>query len=196
MYYQWSKDQNISIKPLPQKITKKAFNKNSTKYEEFISIINNKEFSPKRKRDLHRLEKEIDNLFIIKRKKILLNRDKIKEAEIEHKRTAEKLGKILEDAETVLPALTKNQQLQQSDSNYNLKSVHISLLEKFVMSNYTITDIELEKFSKEYGSMPNNLVNSINEKLFDKFDDNIIETINSNFILNSEYYESIKSELL
>lgn len=196
LYYQWSKDQNINIKPLPQKITKKAFNKDSTKYEEFVSIINNKELSPKRKRDLQRLEKEIDNLFIIKRKKILLNRDKIKEAEIEHKRTAEKLGKILED-ETVISPPTINQQICQSNGNlYNLESIHISLLEKFVISNYSITDFELEKFSKEYGSMPNSLVSSINERFFDKFDDNIIESVNTKFILNTEYYESIKTELL
>lgn len=197
LYSHCSKDQNVSIKPLPQKIIKKAFNKESENYERYVKIIYSTEFSSKRKRDVIKLKNEIEDLFSVKRKKILLNKDKIKEAEIEHKRTAEKLGKILEDNEIIKEPLMINPQTQQSNTNlYNLDSVHVTLLQKFVNCNYSITETELDSFSKGYGYMPNSLINTINEKLFELFEDNIIESKNNSFVLNNEYYESIKSELL
>lgn len=203
MYRYISQNGNFNIRPFPS-IIKKALKKSNPEIFPKLEILFTQPYKVKNKREVIRLYDDLEKIMIKPKKKITLNKNKVKNAEKEHERIKKKVEKILGEENTAKEVSislnsSKNKtrvQIEEFIASVKLTNIQIFLLEKLLENNNEITEDELKLFGKENNQPHNLLVDSINEALFEKFDDNIIYEENSNFYLNSDYIEEINTIII
>lgn len=151
----------------------------------------------------------ISKIYAVKRKKIKLDSESIKEVQEQHSETVELLNEYLNDEYEDEHSAIKTQEInteevkieitQKTDevqnSNY-LNSIlfnqlHIAVLEKFAKNNFSIPQSEFESFAKSNGVFTNQLIESINEVCYETLDDVLIEEEDDYYIISPNYYQNI-----
>lgn len=203
MYRYISLNGNFNMRPFPS-IIKKALKKSNPEIFPRLEILYTQPYKVKNKREVIRLYDDLEKIMIKPKKKITLNKNKVKNAEKEHERIKKKVEKILGEENTAKEVgislkSSKNKTRDQTEeviASVKLTNIQILLLEKLLENNNEITENDVKLFGKENNQPHNLLIDSINEALFEKFDDNIIFEENSNFYINKDYIEEINTIII
>ena len=160
-------------------------------------------------KDLEKALKNVSKVYEVKRKKIQLDTTSIKEVQQQHSGTVELLNEYLkddfEDENNSIKSLEINNEeikieiTQKSEetshsafvSDLTFSPIHISALELFSKSNFSIPQSELEIFAKSKGIFKNQLIESINETCYDFLDDILIEEEDDYYTINTNYFQRI-----
>ena len=176
------------VKQLTKTIQKSLFKTNEQlhDFEKIVSeLITDK--------DLDKALTNVPKIYEVKRKKIQLDTATIKEVQKQHSGTVELLNEYLnddfEDDENTLKSQEINSeeikiQISQKHEEIThsvfltelaLKPIHITTLELFAKSNFTVSQSEIEVFAKSNGVFKNQLIESINDTCYEFLDDILIE---------------------
>ena len=160
-------------------------------------------------KDLNKALKQIPQIYKVKRKKIQLNSDLIKEVQQQHSGTIELLNEYLKDdfedenntiksqeinsEEIQIEITKKSEEVHQSSfiSELTFTEIHTTTLELFAKSNFSIPQNELEVFAKSKGVFKNQLIESINDTCYEFLDDVLIEEEEDYYTINTNYFQRI-----
>lgn len=203
LYKHISKNAGLNSRPLPT-IIKKIIPKTDSDAYNKLEIIFSQEYKIKNKREIKRLYEDIEAILIKPKKKISINKNKIKSAEKEHERIKKKLEKFLTDEGTstmentiiVTKSTGINAIIEANDNSIKLTNLQIELIQEIIRNGNMIKENSAKEFGRKNNHPHNMLIDSINEAFFEKFDDNIIYEENSNFYLNSDYIEGINTIII
>lgn len=198
------KSSTVNSKKINQTVQKKLF-KTEEQIIQFEKIVN--EFI--QDRNLAKALEQLQSIYQVKRKKIELNIDAIKEVKSQLSDTVVLLNEYLEDEnedvsisnqqdETI--SLNLNQIIPNSvliESNYKteleLNEIQIKLLELFIKYDLNIHKEEVHEFVSRHNIFLESLIDSINEKCYELLDDNLIEDEDETFTIYEEYYKTIST---
>lgn len=142
----------------------------------------------------------VPGVYQAKRKKITLDRNKIKEVQEQHSDTVELLNEYLKDESELVPAAQPKEQKETLISNQlssvfqkvlGLNDLQVSALILISKNGYTISVLDFETFAKSIGAFRNSLIESINETCYETLDDVLIEEADGSYSINESYYEQI-----
>jgi hypothetical protein len=160
-------------------------------------------------KDLEKALKNVSKVYEVKRKKIKLDTTSIKEVQQQHSGTVELLNEYLKDdfedennsiksqeinnEEIKIEITQKSEETSHSAfvRDLTFSPIHISALELFSKSNFSIPQSELEIFAKSKGIFKNQLIESINETCYDFLDDVLIEEEDDYYTINTNYFQRI-----
>lgn len=160
-------------------------------------------------KDLEKALKGVSKIYEVKRKKIQLDTASIKEVQQQHSGTVELLNEYLKDDfedenNTIKSQEINNEEIkieitQKSEiinhsafvSDLSFSPIHISALELFSKSNFSLPQSEIEVFAKSKGIFKNQLIESINETCYDLLDDVLIEEEDDYYTINTNYFQRI-----
>jgi hypothetical protein len=160
-------------------------------------------------KDLEKALKNVSKVYEVKRKKIKLDTTSIKEVQQQHSGTVELLNEYLKDDFEDENNSIKSQEINNEEikieitqkseeafhstfvSDLTFSPIHISALELFSKSNFSIPQTELEIFAKSKGIFKNQLIESINETCYDFLDDVLIEEEDDYYTINTNYFQRI-----
>jgi hypothetical protein len=160
-------------------------------------------------KDLEKALNNVSKVYEVKRKKIQLNTTSIKEVQQQHSGTVELLNEYLKDdfedennsiksqeinnEEIKIEITQKSEETSHSAfvRDLTFSPIHISALELFSKSNFSIPQSELEIFAKSKGIFKNQLIVSINETCYDFLDDVLIEEEDDYYTINTNYFQRI-----
>jgi hypothetical protein len=198
------KSATFDNKQLTKTIQKSLFKTNEQLHE--FEIIVSELIKDK---DLEKALKNVTKVYEVKRKKIQLNTASIKEVQQQHSGTVELLNEYLKDdfedednsikSQEISNEEIKIQITQKSEetvhsafvSDLTFSPIHISALELFSKSNFSVPQSELEVFAKSKGIFKNQLIESINETCYDFLDDVLIEEEDDYYTINTNYFQRI-----
>ncbi|MBB6004619.1 tellurite resistance TerB C-terminal domain-containing protein [Arcicella rosea] len=160
-------------------------------------------------KDLENALKEASKIYEIKRKKIQLDTDSIKEVQKQHSGTVELLNEYLKDDYEDETITIKSQEINNDEieieitpknennnnssylSELSLNQIQIEALELFLKSNLVLLQSEIEVFAKLNGIFKNQLIESINDNCYDVLDDILIEEDDEYYAINLNYFQKI-----
>ncbi|MCZ2248809.1 MAG: hypothetical protein LC111_08640 [Bacteroidia bacterium] len=163
-------------------------------------------------KDLNKALNAVSKIYEIKRKKIHLDRNVIKDVQQQHSSTVELLNEYLRDdfedennliqsqevnsEEIKIEIIQKNEESHHSAflSELSLNPIHISILELFLKSNFSILQSEIEEFVKSKGVFKNQVIESINEACYEALDDVLIEEEDDYYTIIPEYFQKISAK--
>lgn len=163
-------------------------------------------------KDLEKALKNVSKVYEVKRKKIQLDTTSIKEVQQQHSGTVELLNEYLKDDFEDENNSIKSQEINNEEikieitqksedtshsafvSDLTFSPIHISALELFSKSNFSIPQSELEIFAKSKGIFKNQLIESINETCYDFLDDVLIEEEDDYYTINTNYFQRISAQ--
>lgn len=163
-------------------------------------------------KDLEKALKNVSKVYEVKRKKIKLDTTSIKEVQQQHSGTVELLNEYLKDdfedennsiksqeinnEEIKIEITQKSEETSHSAfvRDLTFSPIHISALELFSKSNFSIPQSELEIFAKSKGIFKNQLIESINETCYDFLDDVLIEEEDDYYTINTNYFQRISAQ--
>lgn len=165
-----------------------------------------------KEKDLEKALKNVPKVYEVKRKKIQLDTASIKEVQQQHSGTVELLNEYLKDdfedennfiksqeintEEIKIEITQKSKDTVQSAfvSHLSFSPIHISALELFSKSNFSVPQSELEAFAKSNGVFKNQLIESINEACYGLLDDVLIEEEDDYYTINTNYFQRISAQ--
>lgn len=160
-------------------------------------------------KDLEKALKNVPKVYEVKRKKIQLDTVSIKEVQQQHSGTVELLNEYLKDDFEDENNSIKSQEINNEEikieitqksedtihsafvSDLSFSPIHISALELFSKSNFSVPQSELEAFAKSNGVFKNQLIESINEACYGLLDDVLIEEEDDYYTININYFQRI-----
>lgn len=190
-------------KQLTKTIQKNLF-KNNEQLHEFERIvgqlINDK--------NLEAALSKVTQVYIPKRKQIVLDKQAIRDVKDKHTGTVELLNEYLKDEfendQLVISAREISAEEVQIDinpktetpislvkTNVELNGDQQKLLQLFVKNNFNISIDETEDFAKSRGLFRNQLIESVNECCYEFLDDVLIEEETDNYLMNVSYYSAL-----
>lgn len=191
---------NIPYKLIPVSIKSKLFTQKNQElhFEETIRIL-------LLEKDLPKALSEISKIYVVKRKKILLDKLSIQAVEDRHIGTVELLNEYLRDDEVndsimVLPkaAMVEEENSKYTTTNYStvvkpLQDIQIATLELFAKNNLTIAKGKLKTYADENGVFVNQLIESINDSYYEFLDDLLIEEDEENYVIYLENFQKVSA---
>lgn len=156
--------------------------------------------------DIERALDEIANIYIPKRKKIQLDKSKIKEVEQKHDGTVELLNEYLE---TERDDFSEDKSFDNTDgteidvitpvpinsifvAGIRMGKVQEDLLKKFIENSFEIRHDEVDKFAIDNGMFKNQLIDSINEACSEYLDgESLIEENDETYVIEESYFKEI-----
>ncbi|MBL0329095.1 MAG: SH3 domain-containing protein [Bacteroidetes bacterium] len=200
IYYDLKSD-TFNNKELTKTIQKNLF-KTNEQLEDFKSVVS----QLIKDKNLENALVGVSNIFKIKRKKIQLNKESIKEVQQQHSGTVELLNEYLKDEEeykssevinddVVVEIIAKEELVHKSvySNNISLNPLQVSVLDIFCKSNFSVLQSEIELFAKGNGVFKNQLIESLNEACYETLDDVLIEEEDDFYIINKDYYQKLLS---
>ncbi|MBC7523669.1 MAG: hypothetical protein H7239_04440 [Flavobacterium sp.] len=163
-------------------------------------------------KDVDKALESVSKIYKVKRKKIQLNRDSIKEVIEQHSETVELLNEYLKDdfedednsiisqeiinEEVQIKVIQKSEEVDQSAflSELTFTAIHTTTLELFEKSNFSISHDEFELFAKSKGVFKNQLIESINDTCYEFLDDLLIEEEEDYYTINTNYFQRISTK--
>jgi hypothetical protein len=163
-------------------------------------------------KNLDKALKSVSKVYEIKRKKIQLDTASIKEVQQQHSGTVELLNEYLKDdfedennsiksqeinnEEIKIEITQKSDDISQSAfvGDLTFTPIHVSALELFSKSNFSVPQSELEQFAKSKGIFKNQLIESINETCYEFLDDVLIEEEEDYYTINTNYFQRISAK--
>lgn len=141
-------------------------------------------------KDIGRAFEDAENLFIIKKKKILLDDSLINSARSDLNKVVNLLYNYLDDEDdNTLSESVDN----QDNFSFNRDIVYIDFLRLFIDSGYKLSRQDVELFAQKKGVFPDSLTDGLNERLYEETDDFVIEEDENGFILNKSYSPVFRS---
>jgi len=154
--------------------------------------------------DIQKSLDRIEKIYILKRKKIKLDKSVIKEIEKKHDGTVELLSGYLdtENEETIKPNI-ENEEIEISIIPTDIINTILSpkiiigkiqeeLIKKIVSNSFEIRQDEVDKFATENGLFKNQLIDSINEACENHLEgEALIEEDDENYVIEESYYKEI-----
>ncbi|WP_291128085.1 tellurite resistance TerB C-terminal domain-containing protein [Flavobacterium sp. UBA7682] len=201
------KSANFDNKQLTKTIQKNLFN-NNNQLHDFETIVS--EFI--KDRNLDKALKQVPKIYEVKRKKIQLDTDTIKEVQLQHSGTVELLNEYLKDDfedddntiksqeisnEEIKIEITRKNEFSSSSfflNDLSFTPIHLSALEIFSKNNFSVSQNEIEVFAKSKGIFKNQLIESINETCYELLDDVLIEEEDDYYTINTNYYQKISGK--
>lgn len=201
------KHKKLDLKQMPKSIEKRLF-PTSEQRNHFHQIL----IQLLQQSNLEEVLKEAESLYGLKRKRITLNLEEIKQVEEQHSETVRILNEYLKDDEdenanlplTIEPAfeiLSNSVAVTSTSSNgpaalYKVvfSSTESELIELFKENSFTLDANSITTFCKEKGAAKNALILNINETCYDLLDDILIEEDGHEFSINLTYYNQIINE--
>ncbi len=198
------KSATFDNKQLTKTIQKSLF-KTNEQLQEFEIIIS----ELIKDKDLEKALKNVTKVYEVKRKKIQLNIASIKEVQKQHYGTVELLNEYMKDDFEDEDNIIKSQEISNEEikiqitqkseetvhsafvSDLAFLPIHISALELFSKSNFSVPQSELEVFAKSKGVFKNQLIESINEACYNFLDDVLIEEEDDYYTINTNYFQRI-----
>lgn len=185
------------------KTTQKSLFDSEEQIIEFQAIIN----ELIRTNDLEKAFNNIPNVYIPKRKQILLDKALITEVEKQHKETVGLLNEVFKDETDTSHVTTESKgndeiniylneikNLPSStkyNSEFNLTEIQIETLNLFAKNSFNLSNSDLEVFVKPKSIFKNTLIESIDEIFYEFLNDVLIEEEGENYIMNEDYYQKI-----
>ena len=163
-------------------------------------------------KDLDKALKGVSKVYEIKRKKIQLDTKSIKEVQQQHSGTVELLNEYLKDDfeddnnsiksqeisnEEIKIEITPKREIANHStfiSELPFTPIHITALDLFAKSNFSVPQSELEVFAKSKGIFRNQLIESINETCYDFLDDVLIEEEDDYYTISTNYFQRISAK--
>lgn len=163
-------------------------------------------------KDLEKALKNVSKVYEVKRKKIQLDTDSIKEVQQQHSGTVELLNEYLMDDFEDENNVIKSQEISNEEikieitpkseeghysafvSELTFSEIHTTALELFAKSNFSLPQSELETFAKSKGIFKNQLVESINDTCYEVLDDVLIEEEDDYYTINTTYFQIITAK--
>jgi hypothetical protein len=197
---------SVNNKQLSKIIQKKLF-KTDEQLQDYQVIVAELE----KDKDLDGALAKVLKIFEVKRKKIYLNKSSINEVQKQHSGTVDLLNEYLNDeVENDIEEIQSSEINGQSNQIYSnqqkaefhhsvflsqlaLNSEHITILELFIKSNFSITQLKFEEFAKSKGLFKNQVIDSINEICFEVLDDVLIEEDKDFITIIPEYLNKIST---
>jgi hypothetical protein len=160
-------------------------------------------------KDLKKALAGLPEVYVKKRKKIMLDEEYIKDVQTQHAGTVDLLNEYLSDdfedevtkirSEQVGSSEIAIQITQKSNSggpspfqsDISFSQVQMDLLELFVKNSFALPQTEIDIFAKSNGVFMNQIIDRINEGVFEYLNDNLIEEEEDSFVMNPEYYNNI-----
>jgi len=159
--------------------------------------------------DIEKALNIIPNVYVLKRKRIILDKSEIEKAEQKHNGTVELLNEYLnsdveksneplahiensmaDKFEITFSTNTKKESLVNSELNMNEIQEH--LIKKISENSFMIHQAEVEKIAKQNGLFKNQLIDSINEKCLEILNgEALIEEDEGNYIIEESYFNKI-----
>jgi TM2 domain-containing membrane protein YozV len=154
--------------------------------------------------DIQKALDRIDEIYILKRKEIKLDKSIIKEIEKKHDGTVELLSGYLDtENEEVIKPNIENEEIEISIIPTNINNTILSpkiiigkiqeeLIKKIVSNSFEIRQDEVDKFATENGLFKNQLIDSINEACANHLEgEALIEEDDENYVIEKSYYKEI-----
>ena len=156
--------------------------------------------------DIERALDEIAKLYIPKRKKIQLDKSKIKEAEQKHDGTVELLKVYLETEQddfledisfdnsdgTEIDVITPDSINSIFVTGIRMGKVQEELLKKFIENSFEIRHEDVDKFAMANGMFKNQLIDSINEACSEYLGgESLIEENDETYVIEESYFKEI-----
>lgn len=144
------------------------------------------------KADIDKALEDVTELFVVRRKKIELNREAIREADVKQNNVARLLGEYLDDEEISDNISTAERHViaERKESDGSSREAFFEL---FASNSFRLEQQEVSLFAQSKGLFTDQFVESINDSYYDVLDDFLIEEEGEEFVLNEEYYNIIKS---
>ncbi|MEJ6981726.1 tellurite resistance TerB C-terminal domain-containing protein [Pedobacter sp. P351] len=202
--YQDLNSSTFDNKKLTKTIQKSLF-KTSEQLHDFEEVIS--ELIKDRK--LEKALESVSKIYVPKRKKIALDKEAIEVVHQRHSGTVELLNEYLkdelEDSENIVTTKQLNNEELQIQITPKIEAPKPSLLTNdilldnnqtellnlFVKSSLTVSQMEMNVFVKSNGLFKNQLIESINDVCYEVLDDILIEEEEDNYIINENYYQRI-----
>lgn len=198
------RSENFDNKQLTKTIQKSLF-KNSEQLREFEIVVS----ELIKNKNLENAIQSVSKIYEVKRKKIKLDTISIVEVQEQHSETVELLNTYLQDefedeANSIKSTEVGTNEIQieiiskapHTTTSVYLDSlmfeeIHLSTLDIFVKSNFTVPANEFSEFSKSKGVLKNQVIDSLNEKCFDCLDDVLIEEEPEYYTIEPNYYKKL-----
>jgi len=161
-------------------------------------------------RNLEAAIKNVNELYLPKRKKIVINRKAIEDVQKLDLETSKLLGELLSDdfedenisikteetenqEEITFNIINKNSepQILKYLEELNLTDIHKEILDLFEKQSFNILQTELEDFIKSKNLFMGSTIDSINDCCFEILDDVLIEEDEDYFTINTDYYKKL-----
>ncbi len=203
LYY----DHNFTTKT--KEFTKKALKELFTTDEQLSKFTAIKEELIKENKLEAALEK-IPSIYYVERKKITLDSSSIKNVQSQHSETVDLLNEYLQDeketnkeiksteksiSKPISKSSKKTKPVKESSSNYlaelNLTQIQKTVLDTFKENNFKISHQKFEKLATQNGMFKNQLLESINETVYEILDDVLIEEEEKNYTIYPTYYQKL-----
>lgn len=198
------KSNNFDNKQLTKTIEKSLF-KTEEQIAEYQAII--------RKiietRSIENVFDDIAKIYIPKRKKIILDKNEIRDVAKKHHGTVELLNEYLDDTEEgvrlnvsnkdsdggVIEVVTIAKQESPFNEVLNLNNVQLEILRMMKDESFIIAQNEVDKFALKNGIFKNQLIDSINDACYDLLEgEPLIEEDEENYIIEKSYYQELENK--
>lgn len=144
------------------------------------------------KKRLNQALTAIDEVFVKKRKKVVLDEQAIHSARKDLIEVVDLLNEYLEDEEPVVMNTSHTVENFSSSSDIAFTPVQLEFLNTLKMKDYTLLLDDINSFANSRGVFKSQLIDGINDLCYDTLDDMLIEEgDDNNYILNKKYYQKI-----
>ncbi|HNP66848.1 MAG TPA: tellurite resistance TerB C-terminal domain-containing protein [Aequorivita sp.] len=150
---------------------------------------------------------DIAKIYIPKRKKIILDKNEIRDVAKKHDSTVELLNEYLDDTEDgvrlnvrntdsdggVIEVVTITKQESPFNEVLNFNNVQLEILRMMKDESFIIAQNDVDKFALKNGIFKNQLIDSINEACYDLLEgEPLIEEDEENYIIEKSYYQELE----
>lgn len=145
----------------------------------------------------------VETIYQPKRKKISLDRNKIKEVQEQHSETVELLNEYLQDTEDAIPATPVQEPISNPEvvqtsgifrADLQLNETQVNALVMLCKNGFSISVSDLDQFAKSNGAFRGSLIEGINDKCYDTLDDVLIEEDGDTYTINESYYNKLLTQ--
>ncbi|SIS28312.1 TerB-C domain-containing protein [Chryseobacterium shigense] len=191
-------------KQLTKNIQKSLF-ATSEQLTDFEQILN--EFITTR--NLKAAMEKASQLYLPKRKKIVIDRDAVENVQRQHSGTVALLEEYLKDDEEENTAVKTDEQNEEGEltihithqnaenkaqkylEELNLSEIQQEILDLFEKQSFNIPQSDMAVYLKSKNLFMGSTINSINDLCFETIDDVLIEEEDEYFTINTDYYKKL-----
>jgi hypothetical protein len=149
---------------------------------------------------------DIAKIYVPKRKKIILDKNEIRDVAQRHDSTVELLNEYLDDTEDgvrlnvntdfvggEIEVVTIDRQESPFNEFLNFNNVQLEILRMMKDASFIMAQNEVDKFALKNGIFKNQLIDSINEACYDLLEgEPLIEEDEENYIIEKSYYQELE----
>lgn len=180
------------VKPFTKEMKKYLFD-NDTQLNELQNIILDEFISFNQDQKNLDIEQIVKQLYAIKKKKIVIDAQKVENINQQHYQTVKLLNQYLSEDDDIKE--TQNLQLKpftfQNHNPYNFNETQLELINLFVVNNFVLDAEQLDEFAKSKEMFKSQLLDAINEISIEHIDDILLEEYEDQYNMYHNNYKRI-----